>query len=82
MTVFGTYEYLVHHFMNVNNVPDNESTCPFYSFATPVWIAHHATSGACAGVMQSIVLTRWEWVAKVSSHHHFELPHNLRTFFY
>jgi hypothetical protein len=64
MTVFGTYEYLIYHFMNVNNVPDTESTCPFYSFATPVWI--HATSGACVGVMQSVILNCWERVAKVS----------------
>jgi hypothetical protein len=78
VTVFGTYEYLVYHFLNVNDVPDHGSNFSFYSLATPVWI--HATSGACAGVMQSVVLTCWELVAKVSSHH-LQLPHNLRTSF-
>lgn len=68
MTVFGTYEYLVHHYMKVNGDTDARST-----------VLAHMGAGACAGLVQSSVLCAWELTSKLTSHP--SAPHNLRGTF-
>jgi hypothetical protein len=68
MTVFGTYEYIVHHYMKVNGDTDARST-----------VLAHMGAGACAGLVQSSVLCTWELTSKLTSHP--SAPHNLRGSF-
>jgi hypothetical protein len=68
ITVFGTYEYIVHHYMKVNGDTDARST-----------LLAHMGAGACAGLVQSSVLCTWELISKLTSHP--SVPHNLRGSF-
>jgi hypothetical protein len=68
ITVFGTYEYLIQHDMKVNGDTNAQSI-----------VLVHMGAGACAGLVQSSVLTTWELTSKLTSHH--SIPHNWRGSF-
>jgi hypothetical protein len=72
MTVFGTYEYLIQHYMKVNDDTNNARST----------VLVHMGAGACVGLVQSSVLTSWELISKLTSHHGgMVAPHNWRGSF-
>jgi len=81
MTVFGTYDFLVLHYMSINTDDSSSEDASSFSVSRErSTVLAHFAAGACAGWMQSTVLTSWELATKMKAHH-MQLPHNIRTRF-